>query len=206
MDSSEVTLIFAVLLFFVVVYFMWKISSLNQTLRTKVDEMARSQFNSWADNQLSQARNDIEASTKKEYEAKFLVWITDKEEEIRKDATKRSAHNLLGRIGEEFSPVFLSEKYNVALNDFRHLGSPVDFIGFKGLSDDSESEVIFIEIKTGNTKTLQAREKKVKKAIDANRVRYVVESMNALVGNAKSRIDSETDSLLQIDRQQREGV
>ncbi|MBP1358277.1 MAG: hypothetical protein JZD40_07340, partial [Sulfolobus sp.] len=39
-------------------------------------------------------------------------------------------------IGEEFAPVFIAEKYNINPKDFRHLGSPVDFIAFKGLSDE----------------------------------------------------------------------
>jgi predicted Holliday junction resolvase-like endonuclease len=43
----------------------------------------------------------------------------------------------MGRIGGEFAPLLLADKYQVSPKDFRHLGSPVDYIAFKGLSDDN---------------------------------------------------------------------
>ncbi|AHC52010.1 Holliday junction resolvase [Sulfolobus acidocaldarius SUSAZ] len=77
--------------------------------------------------------------------------------------------------------------------DFRHLGSPVDFIAFKVLSDESEPEIIFFEIKTGKTSALTDREKKIRDAIEARRVKYEVINLNNLVEHAKRKISEEID-------------
>ena len=58
----------------------------------------------------------------------------------------------LGKVGEEFAPFYLVEELGVNPKNFKHIGTPVDYIAFKGLSDnDMESEIIFVEVKTGQT-------------------------------------------------------
>ena len=57
--------------------------------------------------------------------------------------------------------------------DCRFIGKPVDFIVFKGMNEQSISEVIFLEIKSGKSKTLNQQEKRLRDAIQAGRVRWV---------------------------------
>ncbi len=58
-------------------------------------------------------------------------------------------------------------------SDARFIGKPVDFVAFPGLSDsDKVKEVLLIEVKTGQSE-LSAREKEIKNAVKAGRVRYV---------------------------------
>lgn len=115
---------------------------------------------------------------------------------IRKDAITRSVNTLLGRIGEEFAPLLLADKYQVNPKDFRHLGSPVDYIAFKGLSDDNvDPEVIFIEVKSGKSTSLTERERKVRGAIRNGKVRYEVVSLNDLIGEVQKKINEEINKL-----------
>ena len=108
---------------------------------------------------------------------------------IREDAIQKSINTLLGKIGEEFSPVLLSNRFGVNLKDFRHLGTPVDFIAFKGLSEDTEEmEVIFLEIKSGETSGLIKRERRVRDAIAGKRVRYELVNINELVSSFKTSL------------------
>ncbi|MEM2637651.1 MAG: Holliday junction resolvase-like protein, partial [Candidatus Korarchaeota archaeon] len=65
----------------------------------------------------------------------FMEWKEREEKAIRNDAIKRSKHANLGRIGEQLAPLVIFQKYRINLNDFRFIGTPVDFIAFKGLSD-----------------------------------------------------------------------
>jgi predicted Holliday junction resolvase-like endonuclease len=70
----------------------------------------------------------------------------------------------------------------------------VDFIAFKGLSDHSEPEVIFFEVKTGKG-SLTDREKKIRDAIASKRVRYEVVNLNQMMEEAKKRVSEEINKM-----------
>jgi len=66
--------------------------------------------------------------------------------------------------------------------------SPVDFIGFKGLSDENvDPEVIFFEIKTGKSSTLNDIEKKVRDAILNKKIRYEVVNLRDLIQGIREK-------------------
>jgi predicted Holliday junction resolvase-like endonuclease len=58
--------------------------------------------------------------------------------------------------------------------DCRFVGKPIDFIVFQGMNEKNISEVIFLEVKSGATKTLNDQEKKLRDAILAGKVRWAV--------------------------------
>ncbi len=90
----------------------------------------------------------------------------------RNDAVKRSRAVLSGQMAEQLAP-YLPE-FPCTPADAHFLGKPVDFIAFTGCAQGKElQEVLFIEVKTGNSK-LSEREKELKKAIEEGRCRYVV--------------------------------
>ncbi len=118
------------------------------------------------------------------------------EQKIRKDAIERSTNTLLGRIGEELAPLLLVDKLQVNPKDFRHIGSPVDYIAFKGLSEDNvEPEAIFVEVKTGKSTRLTERERKIKDAIRSGRVRYEVIDLSEIIGEMRRKISEEINKL-----------
>ncbi len=173
-----------------VVYYSRKINKIQQ----KAQEQTQLMYSQWVQQHSEEIRKQIEQSTETKYKAELDQWKLQVEEEIRRDAIKKSINTLLGKIGEEFAPLFIAEKYGVNPKDFRHLGSPVDFIAFKGLSDDSEPEIIFIEVKTGKG-SLTDREKKLKDAITSKRVRYEVVNLNQIMEEVKKRANEEINKM-----------
>ena len=56
--------------------------------------------------------------------------------------------------------------------DVRFVGKPVDYVAFPGMAEGKEiKEVVFIEVKTGSA-GLSRREKEIKEAVKAGRVRW----------------------------------
>ena len=89
----------------------------------------------------------------------------------REDAVKKSRSVLLGQTGEQLAPFFKGFPCNPS--DARFVGKPIDFVAFPGASEGKEiKEVLIIEVKTGSS-SLSARERQIKEAVRAGRVRYV---------------------------------
>lgn len=89
--------------------------------------------------------------------------------EIRKDSVNRSRGSLTGKIWEQIVSLIPGFKHNPA--DMRFLGSPVDYIVFKGMSKKDIEKIIFLEIKTGDSKLTEQQEK-IKRAVRAGRVSW----------------------------------
>ena len=87
----------------------------------------------------------------------------------RKDAIAKSRAVLGGLFSEQLSP-FLPN-FNHKPTECRFIGKPIDFICFKGLDEKEVSEIVFVEVKSGNAK-LSSSEKKLKEAIDKKKVRW----------------------------------
>ena len=89
----------------------------------------------------------------------------------RADAVKRSRAVLSGQLAEQIAPFLPDFPCNPA--DARFVGKPVDFIAFPGAADGKcIAEILFIEVKSG-TAALSEREKEIKAAVSAGKVRYV---------------------------------
>ncbi|MFA6856666.1 MAG: Holliday junction resolvase-like protein [Treponema sp.] len=90
---------------------------------------------------------------------------------IRSDAVKRSRAVLGGQMIEQVAPFLPGFPCNPA--DVRFVGKPVDFVGFPGAAEGkSVEEILFIEVKSGSA-VLSKREREIKNAVNAGRVRYV---------------------------------
>ncbi len=87
----------------------------------------------------------------------------------RKDAIKKSRVVLAGMFSEQLAP-FLPN-FNFKPTECRFIGKPIDFICFKGLDDRNVEEVVFVEVKSGNSK-LSSSEKKLKDAVEKKKVRW----------------------------------
>jgi len=87
----------------------------------------------------------------------------------RKDAISKSRAVLSGLFSEQLAP-FLPN-FNYKPTECRFLGKPIDFICFKGLDEKNVGEIVFVEVKSGNSK-LSNSEKKLKDAIEKKKVRW----------------------------------
>ncbi len=101
----------------------------------------------------------------------------------RLDAVKRSRSVIGGQVFEQIAPLLPDFPSDYA--DARFLGKPVDFIAFCGLEENAGeynnsdhekkckvNEILFIEVKTEKSQ-LSDREKAIKEAVEARRVRWV---------------------------------
>lgn len=103
----------------------------------------------------------------------FNSWKEKEEQAIREDAIKRSLSATVGKVGEQIAPVMLFLSRGINPKDLRFIGTPIDYIGFKGLSEGKLEEIVFIEIKSGKTDTLTGREKQVEEIIDSKKIRWL---------------------------------
>ncbi len=94
------------------------------------------------------------------------------EEELpkqRKEAIMQSRAVLGGQFSEQLAP-FLPNFDNLP-TECRFIGKPIDFIVFKGMDEKKISEVVFVEVKSGNARTSPV-EKSLKDTIENKRVRW----------------------------------
>lgn len=87
--------------------------------------------------------------------------------DIRSDAINKSRAVLGGQFSEQLSPYLPNFKYNPC--DCKFIGKPVDFIVFKGMNEKEISEIVFLEVKSGDSK-LNSNQKYLKDAVQNGRV------------------------------------
>ena len=100
-------------------------------------------------------------------------WKQEMEREIRRDAIKGSITTLLGRVGEQIAPLYMMKELGVSPRDLRFIGTPIDFIAFKGLSEGKPEKIIFIEVKASQSGSLTEKEKYVKSLVEAKQVEWI---------------------------------
>jgi len=98
-------------------------------------------------------------------------WKGGKLEEIVKVRLKQSRAVLGGLVSEQIAPLLADFPFDPGY--CRFIGKPVDFIIFKGMNEQNISEVVFLEVKSGASKTLSPQERRLREAIQAGRVRWV---------------------------------
>jgi predicted Holliday junction resolvase-like endonuclease len=153
----------------------------------RAQEIAQQLLKQWRTTELEQAKKTMEEAIRKEYDAKFNEWRQRAEEEIREDAVKRSLSAILGRVGEQVAPLLIFLELGVEPKDIRFIGTPVDYIAFKGLSRNNVEEIIFVEVKTGEKAQLEPRQREIKRVIEEKKVRFVVFSINEVVEKIKAK-------------------
>lgn len=87
----------------------------------------------------------------------------------RKDAILRSRAVLGGQFSEQLAPFLPGFKYKPT--ECRFIGKPVDLIVFNGMDEKDINEIVFVEVKSRNSR-LSSSEKNLKKAIEGKKVRW----------------------------------
>ncbi len=88
---------------------------------------------------------------------------------IRAAAIKGSTAVVKGRVAEQLVPFRPDFHYNP--RDIRFLGSPIDLVVFKGLTEGKVTQIVFVEVKTGNSR-MSKRERQVQAAIHRGDVAF----------------------------------
>ncbi len=145
---------------------------------------AHERFQQWCEQELLVSRREQQDLAVREARRQLAEWKTEQEKQIRQDAIQRSQAVTVGKITEHLVPHLPNFNFNP--KDARFIGSPIDFLIFDGLNDEDEGqlrEVVFLEIKTGNS-ALTRRERLVRDAIKAGRVRWMEWSGNNMLPTA----------------------
>ena len=87
----------------------------------------------------------------------------------RKEAIMKSRAVLGGQFSEQLAPYLPDFHYSPT--ECRFVGKPIDFICFKGMDEKDINEVVFVEVKSGNSR-LSPQEKALKDTINKKRVKW----------------------------------
>jgi predicted Holliday junction resolvase-like endonuclease len=149
-----------------------EIRSINAIAQKDAVSQAQALFQSWCEREAESIRKSQKELADGEASNKLNEWKAEQEQSIRQDAIQRSQSVIIGKVTEHLIPYMPDFIYNP--KDARFIGSPVDFIIFDGLNDDTGEvkEVVFVEIKT-NKSSLNARERQVRNAIRECKVKWV---------------------------------
>ena len=136
-------------------------------VRNQMTGRAQELYNRWREVDMALIREEQNRLATADAKLRFEQWIQDKEKEIREDAVARSQAVTMGKVTEHFIPYLPEFGYNP--QDARFIGNPIDFVVFDGLSEGDLRQVVFVEVKTGNS-SLNKRERFVRDSIQAGKV------------------------------------
>ena len=95
----------------------------------------------------------------------------------RHQSVRQSRSVLLGKAAEQIAPLMPAFCNRYSPSDARFLGAPIDYVIFDGLSDGRLERVVFLEVKSGASASLNANEREVRRAISEGRVDFEVLSL-----------------------------
>ncbi|MDR0376709.1 MAG: hypothetical protein LBH70_02850 [Spirochaetaceae bacterium] len=97
-------------------------------------------------------------------------WEGRKVDAIVKTRLKASRAVLGGLVSEQMAPLLPGFPFDPG--DCRFIGKPVDFLVFKGMNQKAVTEVVFLEVKSGSSRTLSTQEKRLRDVIRAGKVSW----------------------------------
>ena len=88
----------------------------------------------------------------------------------REDTGNRQRSIIKGQISEVLAPWSIESVNSV--KELNFLGSPIDFVGFKGLDGEGDIDIKFIEVKSGKSR-LNKKQRRIRDAVAAKRIEWV---------------------------------
>ena len=101
--------------------------------------------------------------------ARLLFWIQNRWQ--RKNAIERSKHVIMWQVNEKIAPILPWFPYNY--KDLVFIGKGIDYIVFDWLSTGYLKQIVFLEIKSGNS-LLNKNEIMIKECLDRKKVYYEI--------------------------------
>lgn len=140
-------------------------------LQTEIELRAKQQYDNWRTRELEAIRQEQRTIALREAGVELQEWKFQSESYIRSDAIGRSRAVIVGKVTEHITPYLPDFKFNP--KEARFVGSPIDLLVFDGLDDDDLRNIYFVEVKTGRSATLSARQRQIRDAIYAGRVKWI---------------------------------
>ena len=88
---------------------------------------------------------------------------------IREDAIKQSRAVLSGQFSEQIAPYLPDFPFKPT--EARFIGKPIDFVVFKGMDEQEIDEIVFVEVKSGQSQ-LSKIQKSLKSAVENKKVSW----------------------------------
>jgi predicted Holliday junction resolvase-like endonuclease len=148
---------------------------MSEAIRGEMIQEAQQQLIKWRSGELENSKRQIWDVLSKEAANTLAQWKVETEKEIRQDAIGKSQSVTIGKMTEHIVPYLPGFRFNPA--DARFIGSPIDFVVFDGLSDDSVKKIVFVEIKTGSS-NLSTRERSVRNAVQDRNIEWLEVKVN----------------------------
>ncbi|MBI2101122.1 hypothetical protein HYT53_00755 [Candidatus Woesearchaeota archaeon] len=95
--------------------------------------------------------------------------LEEKIPDIREDAIRHSRAVLSGQFSEQIAPYLPDFPFKPT--EARFIGKPIDFVVFKGMDGKKIDEVVFVEVKSGQS-VLNKVEKTLKEAVQNKNVSW----------------------------------
>ena len=95
--------------------------------------------------------------------------LEEKIPDIREDAIKHSRAVLSGQFSEQLAPYLPDFPFKPT--EARFIGKPIDFVVFRGMDEKKIDEVVFVEVKSGQS-ALNKVERSLKSAIENKKVEW----------------------------------
>jgi len=121
-------------------------------------------------------KTDLNITNLKDFEIWKQLYTSQEIPKIKKDVLARSRNTIRGIATEHLAPL-IQKEYNA--KDFRHLGDPVDYIVFDGLSDILDRKtneiitIVLLDIKTGNSR-LNKVQRRIRDAVKEGKVKFEI--------------------------------
>ena len=139
-------------------------------LRQHVNQEAMNQFQAWRARDYETLKREQAEIANREAQLQIEQWKISAESTIRADAIQKSQSVIIGKVTEHVVPYLPNFAFNP--KDARFIGSPVDLIVFDGLDREALEQIVFVEVKSSATASLTKRERLIRDAISAGRVRW----------------------------------
>lgn len=140
-------------------------------LKNQIHEWAQEQFRLWREGECEAIRNQRRDIALKETDTQLRQWIYQSESAIRTNAIQRNQSVIIGKVTEHLVPNLPQFPFNP--KDVRFVGSPIDLIIFDGMSNENIQSIVFVEVKTGASASLTKRERQIRSAVEAGKVKWL---------------------------------
>ncbi len=126
----------------------------------------------WVARRFVQLKEDKYESDKQNLIDKHDAEITELRKEGKLKAAKALKRSKEVRIGlAEENMLMYHEDFNYDGGDFRALGSPIDGVIFPGSVQDNITEIVLMEVKTGQSK-MSKKQRQIKQLVEDGKVRF----------------------------------
>ncbi len=140
-------------------------------LQEQIEARAKQQYESWRIKEIEAIRQEQRDIATREANVSLEIWKVQSESYFRSDAIGRSQSVIIGKVTEHLVPYLPDFRFNP--KEARFMGSPIDLIVFDGLDEENLRDIYFIEVKTGASASLNSRQRQIRDAVKAGRVRWI---------------------------------